>query len=404
MKLRDLSHFNHVQFSTRLLLVMLGFFVFSPISSVITMDILRLPLALPELLFIPFFLLLRHRLKLRTFNQALLWLIPAFVILLIISFLLHEFRFSSILSTSRGYFYMILSFSIFKGKNETSIHDIYLVSYGATMGWCLLSVINFIDISGQTQAGSSIVVYGNMIALSLIFIIPIIYRQNKKLLFSIILGIILSLTTGLRRQIIIFVLSVAVSYLFLFDWNISRILKALGVLAITLILLSFSFNPIENFIRERSPLLHYRVFTRTRQFLTGQYKSSDTYRSKTIKEYTAKISSYFFPRGFVSKRTMQDKNAGFYMDFPFIELSYMLGIFILALFIISYFFYAFRHIIYFYSDKFNESAVWAISGFILLVLLFIEGTFLNYSFITPFTGMVLGKLYTSKTQMSEVLD
>jgi hypothetical protein len=387
---------NQGELTKKILLILCGFIVFSPLSSVITMDIMRLPLALPELLLIPFLVIWHKKILRLTFNRSIIWLFVFFVILLVISLLLHNFRPSSILSTSRGYLYMLLSFAVFKGENKISVYDIMLVSFGSVLGWCFISIGRFIEISHGIHMEGSFTSYGNLVTLALLVIISIVTNNRKFTLWAIITGLILTFTTGLRRQIVIFVISLFLSLLFRFKDRIAKSIKTLIVVAILLLAFIAGYKPITGFVKEKAPVIYFRVVVRTEQFITGKYAVSDQYRKKTFDNYLKNISEYYFPRGFVSKRTMQDKTAGLYMDFPIIELSYMLGIFILALFLISFFYYLVKHFIYFMRDDNKESLIWAISGTVLLALFFLEGTNLNYAYITPFTGMVLGKVYTLK--------
>jgi hypothetical protein len=394
-------HFNKV--SSRLIIVACGFLVFSPVSSEITQKILHLPLALPELLFLPFLFIWSPRLPKLTFNRSIFVLLAFFVILLAISIYLHNFRTSSILSTARGYFYMMIAFALFKGENDTTTDDIYLLSLGSVLGWVLLAVISFVKISHKVTIGAndSFTVYGNLVAVSLVVIISILKGEKKNILYVIILGLILSFTTGLRRQIAVFAVSIALALIFRFKGSIVRSFKIIMVFFFIAVMVILSFNRIETFIKEKAPALHFRIFTKTEQFIKGKYQVSDNLRKTTIHNYFMNINTYYFPRGFVSKRTMQDKAAGVYMDFPIIELSYMLGIFILALFFISLIYYITSHFIRFARFDIVDSGVWTISGIILIILVFIEGTNLNFPFITPFTGMVLGKIYTLKRQTSD---
>lgn len=295
---------------------------------------------------------------------------------------------------------MLLSFAIFKGENRVSVHDIMLISFGSVLGWCVVSIGRFIEISHGVHMEGSFTSYGNLVTLALLVIISIVSNNRLFTFLGIVTGMILSFTTGLRRQIIVFAVSLFVSIIFRFKDRITKSIKTfLVVLFLTLGFMA-SYKSISGYVKEKAPVLHFRIFTRTEQFLTGKFAQSDQYRRKTINTYFKSINTYFFPRGFVSKRTMQDADAGLYMDFPIIELSYMLGIFILALFLISFFYYLFRHMICFFRYDNRESLIWSISGFILLILLFLEGTNLNYAYITPFTGMVLGKVYTLKKDIT----
>ncbi|HXU26096.1 MAG TPA: hypothetical protein VN698_02605 [Bacteroidia bacterium] len=193
------------EISTDLLLIICGFIVFSPLSSEITMQLFHLPLALPEILLIPFIYVLRKRLDLRLkITLPFIYLLCLFLVLLGISFLVQNFRASSVLSTARGYFYMLLAYSVFSGKNKTSMAAIMLICLGSTLGWCLLSIEQFIQLTKFVDPDSSLAVSGNMVALVLLIVIAIINRNTKMIFLSISLGLILSLTTGLRRQIVVF--------------------------------------------------------------------------------------------------------------------------------------------------------------------------------------------------------
>ena len=63
----DIEH-KRLNFKSILILLLCGFIVFSPISSKISMNILNLPLALPEILFLPFYFYLKKRIDL-TINK-----------------------------------------------------------------------------------------------------------------------------------------------------------------------------------------------------------------------------------------------------------------------------------------------------------------------------------------------
>jgi hypothetical protein len=291
---------------------------------------------------------------------------------------------------------MLISFAIFKGENNTTVEDIMIVSFGSVLGWCFISIERFIEISRGIHMEGSFTSYGNLVTLALLVIISIVMNYRKYIFWAMVTGIILTFTTGLRRQIVIFVISLFLSLIFRFKDRITKSFKTLAAVAVLLLVFIAGYKPITGFVKEKAPVIYFRVVVRTEQFLTGKYAVSDQYRQKTFDNYLKNISTYYLPRGFVSKRTMQDKTAGLYMDFPIIELSYMLGVFILAIFLISFFYYLVRHFIYFLRYDNKESLIWAISGVVLLALLFLEGTNLNYAYITPFTGLVLGKVYTLK--------
>ncbi len=358
------------------------------------MQFLHLPLALPELLFIPFIYLLRHRLDLRIkLTKPAIYLFCLLLLLLIIGFLLQNFRASSILSTSRGYLYMLLSFAVFSGKNKTSMHDIMLICLGSVVGWCVLSIEQFNLITRLAiDEDNSLSVSGNMVALVLLVSIAIINKNNKVIILAIFLGLVLSLTTGLRRQIIVFFLAVVISYFFILTsrkGNGLKIFLIIGTFGLSLVII---YPIVDNYINDISPILHQRIFSKSEQFLTGDLSEADKIRRDFINQFLNNLDKYILPQGFVSKRTMEDVGTGIYMDFPVLELAYTLGLIILVTFVFFYFKNILKHCKNYYRNHKTESAVWATTAIVLFALLFLEGSNLNYSYITPFTGMVLGKI------------
>lgn len=389
-----------VKFKDKLFLVGCGFFVFSPLSSVITMQLLFLPIALPELLLLPFLPRLSRMLDLKVnITNRVVILFCLFLALLAISIVNHEFRVSSILSTSRGYFYMLLAFSIFSGRNKTSINDILLICLGSVISWCLLSLIQLYTLSRNLVENESLGVYGNMVTLFLLVTIAIITKKNKILFLSLSLGLLLSITAGLRRQIIIFFLSIMLSYLFIFISKTKRTFIIYLILGFFILFSFYSYSKTKNFINAISPILQERIFLKSEQLVSGNLSEADYIRSYYIKQFLNNLNEYVLPKGFVSKRTTVDVGTGRFMDFPLLELAYMLGLIGLASFFLYYFYCVLRHSWLFIRARRNESAIWAISGILLTVLICIEGSFLNYASITPITGMVLAKI-TSFRSMS----
>jgi hypothetical protein len=292
---------------------------------------------------------------------------------------------------------MLLSFAVFSGKNKTSIQDISLICIGSVLGWCLLSIEQFTQlIRLVADEDTSLDVSGNMVALVLLVSIAIIYKNSKIIILSIFLGLVLSLTTGLRRQIMVFFLSIVISYFFVLTSKKANLKKIFFISFVFVTSLIFIYPIADNYINDVSPVLHQRIFSKSEQFLTGDLSEADKTRRDFMNHFINNLDHYILPQGFVSKRTMDDVGTGVYMDFPVLELAYTFGLVILPVFIFFYFKNILKHGKNFYRNHKKESAVWATAAMILFALLFLEGSNLNYSYITPFTGMVLGKISFGK--------
>ncbi len=379
-----------------LILFFCGFIVFSPISSQISINILHLPLALPEVLFFPFYFKLRKLFNLKPNSKILFFGSFIIIFLIAISLIVGLFPFTSILSTARGYFYMLLVFSIFKNKMIPNINYIFYIVFGSSVAWMVIGMISLNRLISSTYQSGFSAVYGNMIALALMISITIIYK--KKLLTFIALGIaiVIALTSGLRRQISIAFISYVLSFLTQIRFSIKRIFYPSILIFVFATVILFLYPVAMKFTYSISPTLYTRIFVKTEQLLTGQSNASDQTRLNSFHTFSDNIEDYILPRGFVSKRTMQDKGTGLFMDSPYIEFFHTFGLFFsipLIIYIFSRFKFHFKN---YYRNKINESAINFVMAGVIFALMLIEGSFLNFAYTTPITGFVFARIASTK--------
>lgn len=369
-----------------------GFIVFSPVATYISINILKLPLALPEALFIPFYFILRKTVNFKPNYKTLA--IGSFVLLFLmaIAFLVGIFPFSSILSTARGYFYMILVFSIFKNKQIPNIDILFYITFGATVAWMLLGLVSFKQRLFLGAYDEALAVYGNMIALGLFIVISVIYKRRILKLIGVLGVLILSLTVGLRRQILVAFISYFLSLFVQINFTFKRMLK-LSVLLVFVSLIFVNVYPVlDNYMREASPILHRRVFSKSEELVSGNLSDSDQHRLKSFNAFIDNIEDYILPRGLVSKRSTQDEGTGIFMDSPYTEVFHTFGI-ILSIPLIFYLFACvWFHFKSFYIYKIKESSLWLVMSCIVISLLFVEGSFLNFVYAVPITGFVFARM------------
>lgn len=376
-----------------ILLFLTGFIVFSPISSFLTINILSLPLALPELLFIPFYFNFRKAFNLKPNTKILLIGLYFLVILAAIAMLVGDFPLTSILSTMRGYAYIILAFSIFINKPIANNNLVFTIALGASFGWMTLGLASMNRIIENTTAhNESLAVYGNMIALALAISIPIIYKKKLFTYIILFITIVITLTAGLRRQIAISFLSYILSFFTQLNLNLKRIASVI----ISFFIISFliiSFLPTaRNFIEKTSHTLYVRTFVKTEMLLQGNTNLGDDTRLKSFNNFIDNFNDYLLPRGLVSKRAGKDKKAGLFMDSPYLEFFHTFGLFFSLPIIIYFFSSLFYHIKNYYKNHIKESAICLVMGGVILLLILIEGSFLNFVYTTPITGFVLARL------------
>jgi hypothetical protein len=388
---------SYKRFWEYFILFLCGFIVFSPISSFLSQNILNLPLSLPELFFIPFYPKFRKLFDLKINIKDFAIGFAVIVFLISIAFLIGEFPPFSILSTARGYLYLVLVFSIFKNKEIRDINYIFFIALGSSVGWMLLGLSSMNKlVSGVTSDTNSMAIYGNMISLSLIITISIVFKKKILSLITFVITVIISITAGIRRQILVAFLSYLLGFISQINLRAKRLMVLFFSTSIFVISLIQVYPIVEEFILNTSPTLYVRLFVKSEQLLSGDISESDQTRVDTFKSFIKDIDNNIFPRGFVSKRTMQDAGTGKYMDSPYLELFHTFGILFAIPLILIFFQRIFFHLKNYFKYKITESAVCFIMSGVFLVLMVIEGSFLNFVYTTPFTGFVLSRIMSTK--------
>jgi len=251
-------------------------------------------------------------------------------------------------------------------------------------------------VNNTLSNNDSMAISGNMIALGLVISIPIIFRKTKLIFISTTLGIVLSLTSGIRRQVLIFIVSLLLSFLLTIKLSYKNMFKTVILIILSTSFVLIMYPILDNYISGISPAFHYRLFGKSEQLVNGDLSEGDVLRTKSIDHFYYTFWENTFPRGFVSKRTMEDVGTGIYMDSPYIELFYTFGI-ILCLFFVIYILYSiYFHLKSYYIRGITESGLCLVSIAIILALCFVEGSFLNYAYTTPFTGFVLSRISSRK--------
>lgn len=376
----------------QLVLFLLGIIVFSPISSLISLSVLKFPMSVPELLCLPFIPILYSRFKFQTIKRAesiavfLVWM-SMFGFGLISS----RYPISAMISTARTYFWIIIFFLIFSKKTSFNIRDAYIVCIGSMIGWLIASILNFITISEEET-----VCYGPMM------IIPIILGYNaikgKLTSFSIctIVFMAIGILSALRRAIFIVVITCIIIFVLLIIFNKRSFSKycRMFMAIITLFILIYPF--LEEFLYTEYRFVYNRIILKSQSFLSGESNSGDDLRFQMINDIFSNPQNFILPKGFVSKQTAIDPSTGSYIDVPLTEIFYSLGIAVGLLLLIYFSILAIK--ILKYKKKANDnSLIYLLSFCISFSLLFIEGSYISFPYCGAITGYTLGRLkYYSK--------
>lgn len=370
-----------------------GFIIFSPFSSWLLIDVLGLPFSLPEIFMIPFWLLFRRMLDLRV-NFSAGALVGAGMIFFGVGIggLVGEYPLYSICATARAYVDILLWYMLLSGSRRINFCHVTWLAIGSICGWLFVSRIKL----GLLQQGGSdsIAVAGGLVPLSLVLVTTIVFAKYRLLIFALCVGLMTSFFSGVRRQIF----SLVVSFLggMGLAFSIKRFLT-LGILAgIILGGVIASWGTLGEIAKEQAPMLYVRVFQRTQHLFEGNVETTgDTTRILAVLDCfsTTTLGDNLLPRGFVSKRTNVDAGTGIYNDVPMMELYHTFGFWGAWIICGIYLLYVLKHLRRAIFLKNKSSAVWTVVGGHMFLLLFLEGGFLAYPYLSLFTALALVNVF-----------
>jgi len=379
----------NTQFKHSLILWLIGFVVFSPFSSYISIDILHLPISAPEIVLIPFLPWCFKNLKFhKLLSKRFAVLVTISLLLLLISIIYARWDAYALIGTYRVYFYIIVFYSYFVKPNNTSIQDMYLVSSGATIGWLVTAMINFRTI---TLVDGIAVSYGPMLIISYTLSYSLLRGKIKMGAIFITLIVLIGVIGALRRVWAIMIIQMVVVIVILLRRRFVSFVKYNTLLAITIVGLILVLPTVISSIRDVSSIFYVRVVAKTESMFNGESNGGDDMRVRMIGEALQKYETDVIPKGYVSKQTYSDHTVGEFFDVPFKELTHTFGYFG-AIFICLYFgYFAYRLHVKILNHKLPlVFYCYVLSVISMLALLFLEGSFLSYPYMSLYTGYSLG--------------
>lgn len=373
-----------------IMFLIMGVLVFSPMSSIISINILHLPLALPEVLLVPFIFLLKDKFKsLRIKQRALLNACLAWLFLLIFALLASKFSLFAILSNARAWLYLFLFFGIFINYNEITNDDMLNLAFGSIIGWAIACYFNINRFMARGDY-HIFITYGLMLSLPLFYSIAILKSRKMLFLIGIVLNIVIIMLCGTRRVILVTALSI-ISAILIQGIHKKKNLFLYIVFSVTLFVGITAMLPtIEEGIKELSPHLHYRLFTRSEALAEGgTVDEGDVGRLRFIASTYDEMDESCFPHGFISMQTSTD-DVGRYNDYPIIMLfwifSWPLTFIILFYFVVIFF----KNFSVYVKTKKSAPFISVICLLVMFALIFFDGSFFTYAYATPITGALLG--------------
>lgn len=378
--------------------LMMGFFVFSSMSSIILIDYLHFPIALPELLLLPFAYLLKNIIStIKIYSKDISNVLIFIVLWLMIGIVNGEMTLISMLSYSRSWIYIILLMIAFKRDNDITNRHLLFLSFGSLIGWLIASRMNFENIIQNvlnSEGEVELCTYGTMLAVPVFLSLTMKKGLYKMFAFGFVVLIITMLLANLRRLIAVGLISVFLSLIFILIKDKRKLPMYLLVGSIVVCVFLSLLPSIEEFVANVSPEMHARTFRRIGNMLeTGSTGTdSDDVRKGNFIYAMEHIFDYVLPKGMIGKTgdTSYRVFAPF-IDFPVMMLFYLFG-FIITLFIMLRMVSVLLRNFYKYTRFSDEtSMVSCISMVVMFVLLFLEGTFLYFPYAAPLTGVLLGR-------------
>jgi hypothetical protein len=371
-----------------------GCLFFSPVIVNITMQIMGFPFMVPELFVFP--LLFIYRKQIGDFSDKRLLFISVIILLflLAISLMIQRFSLIAIFATARGYLYLFLAFAYFRNRRIWNLEWILWLSIGSITGWLLIALYNF-HLNRIIEA-DKLITPGNMLAVVFAISMVVLWQKRKLTYPTITLISVLCVFAGMRRLIVISLLACCLIFILAFFNSKKEFFMSSFVMLVTMFLIMSVYPSVENFLAENSPILYRRLIIKTEMTLSGENKS-DEGRYNRISDFFNRTQNDIFPKGFVTKRSSE---SGLYIDVPILELSYTFGLPVFAIMMVLFIFRIIHHFRKYLLYKVRESAFCVVAAIVMIVLLFIEGTFLNYPFTTPFTGYALARIFSNTNLMS----
>lgn len=377
-----------------ILFLLMGFFVFSSLSSTIMQDYLNFPISMPELLLIPFLFLLRKKITTIRFERTHI-VITIFIlfILFVLGLLYDEFPIYGMLSSTRSWFYLFVCLFAFSRPNQITNNDLMWLSLGSIIAWLMDSLMNYQKVIASAAVDEQYVTYGLLLAVPVFISLTI----NRSYYLLALIGFLIVASTGvfagIRRLLVVLLLSILTTIIF------SLIRKKKRIFAYTIFFILGSsiivstLPMIKEYVYQTSPMMYYRVFQRTENFLeTGDSGSvGDESRQNHLNNFFENLEEYILPRGMVSPKNKRGQTTGKFNDYPIYQLSWIFGWPIAFLILIYVFIVLLRNLKKYFKRNDEVAFVSVNCIMVMFMLLFLEGTYIEYPYATPITGVLLGR-------------
>ena len=377
-----------------------GATVLSRVSAYLSMDVLGVPIYMPEIIvmfFVPFLWARYLRPVYMAVKSQIVYLY--FAALLILIFIVYSLYVNSdglihVLGTARGYMYIIVIALICKNIDVFNLRMIFWASMGSVVS-TFIDVVFVHDVRYLES-----VFYVNLTAVFIVVIILLV--RNKYSMFGLVFLMVISLgfATVLRRVFVVLVLGIL--FAMVVNYFSGKRSDKAKVIIVTFVLYVFGEYIAKYIIRisEINSYIYNRIIVKTIQSTVSGGSIGDVRRYEWIIE----IPHYFYeyivwPNGFITKDT-KVSGTGMYMDIPLWEIIYTFGGVLSAIMIISIIVaivsYVKRIII---CRKDKICYVVPLTVVLFMCFLFFDGAFLLWPYTTVYTGIFLGLIFNKNVEI-----
>lgn len=369
----------------KIILFLIGFFSFSSFLSYWMVNLLHLP-CLVEVCIIPLWYYYRHSIQI---SQKDVIFIILFVLLGIFIGLINPiYSLVEILPIARCFMLGSIAFVIAKNNNIfKNIKSLYVFCFGVFMGDLINAYILMHTILG-TVNDKQYAVDINIIFSVLWVILTILYKDTKHLIVIFILVPTLSFISISRGVSTFFLIGIILAFILKIYKQPSKTITATAFFTISFFVLSTLYVNNEKTVREFSPSMHFRLYTKMKNY--GK-NNIDNGRIEPYIWAFNNLTYYVIPKGFLGKKFL-DKGTENYTalmspwDSTYMELLYTFGFPILIIFILLYLYKLYLcYILYARTGELIFAAAFA-----MLLLLFFEYIFTYGLIRSPFTVICNG--------------
>jgi len=380
----DVKHLS--EYINKLMWLIYGMIALSEWSYYLLCDVLKLPFYAYEIFFIPLIFIYKDRIinGLRRIRKNYLLGFYFLLLFLVLGITVNmEYTFEQI-TTYRTLFYVFFFMYFFSAEKGFNITKLQILCVGASVGQFL-----FI----QTVNSSANQTAVNIVALALMVIIPVVKNNVSEVIISSLFALLLSFRSSFRINIVIVLLALVVSLLY--SVMIRKKIKALviSIVCITMgVVFALTFDDIVVFLVDvlgiDNPMSIYRITNRLEALFQADFQSSqDTIRFKLLGMVFSEFIPCLIPCGLIGKAINM---YGRYKDAPIVFFYHAFGSPVTIILLAVVFMRAIKYVYKYLFIERGELAIFGLMFPLLVVLFFLNGTFIMNTYEACLTGIILG--------------